>query len=90
MAGKNCTIVPVFADTNVVVYAFGRDESKVATAEEILAAQPTISVQVVNEFLGVCRVKLGFDIELRHRLARELLEGCHVVAIDSRVVGKAM
>jgi predicted nucleic acid-binding protein len=82
--------VPVFADTNVVVYAFGRDDAKVARAEAILAGQPTVSVQVVNEFLNVCRVKLGFDVEVRHRLAKELLDGCNVVAIDTRVVAKAM
>jgi predicted nucleic acid-binding protein len=82
--------VPVFADTNVVVYAFGQDAAKVERAEAILAAQPTVSAQVVNEFLSVCRVKLGLDVEVRHRLANELLEGCHVVAIDARVVAKAM
>jgi predicted nucleic acid-binding protein len=82
--------VPVFADTNIVVYAFGRDDAKVARAETILAGQPTVSVQVVNEFLNVCRVKLGFDVEVRHRLAKELLDGCNVVAIDTRVVTKAM
>ena len=82
--------MPVFADTNVVVYAFGRDNAKVARAEAILAAQPTISVQVVNEFLNVCRVKLGFDVEVRHRLAKELLDGCNVVSIDTRVIAKAM
>jgi predicted nucleic acid-binding protein len=82
--------VPVFVDTNIVVYAFGRDPAKVEKAEAILAAQPTISVQVVSEFLSVCRVKLGLDIEARHRLANELLAGCNVVALDSRVISKAM
>ena len=80
----------VFVDTNVVVYAFGQDAAKVERAESILGEQPTISVQVINEFLSVCRVKLGFDIATRHRLAGELLAGCNVVALDSRVVEKAM
>jgi predicted nucleic acid-binding protein len=82
--------VPAFADTNVVVYAFGRDAAKVERAEAILASQPTISAQVAGEFLNVCRIKLGLDVEVRHRLAQELLAGCNVVAIDSRVIGKAM
>jgi predicted nucleic acid-binding protein len=56
----------------------------------ILASQPTISAQVAGEFLNVCRIKLGLDVEVRHRLAQELLAGCNVVAIDSRVIGKAM
>ena len=38
----------------------------------------------------MCRVKLGLEIQVRHRLAQELLAGCNVVAIDARVVAKAM
>ena len=61
--GQNCTTVPVFADTNIVVYAFSKDDAKIAVAEGILELQPTISVQVVSEFLNLCRVKLGIEIE---------------------------
>lgn len=82
--------MPVFVDTNIVVYAFGQDAAKVERAEAILEAQPTVSVQVINEFLNVCRVKLGLDTATRHQLANELLAGCHVVALDSRVVARAM
>ena len=82
--------MPVFVDTNIVVYAFGQDAAKVERAEAILESQPTISVQVINEFLNVCRVKLGLDTATRHQLANELLAGCNVVALDSRVVAKAM
>ena len=82
--------MPAFADTNVVVYAFGKDEEKVAVAEGILKKQPIISVQVINEFLNVCRIKLGMDVPTRHRLAAELMAGCNVIALDPRVVEKAM
>jgi predicted nucleic acid-binding protein len=82
--------VAAFADTNVIVYAFGRDESKVRTAEGILGQQPTISTQVLNEFISVCRIKLGMDRPTRHRLAAELMAGCRVVALDSPIVVKAM
>jgi predicted nucleic acid-binding protein len=82
--------VPVFVDTNIAVYAFGLDEAKKAKGRELLARQPTISTQVVNEFLNVCRVKLKLDIAVRHVLARELIAGCDVVMLDSNVVDKAM
>lgn len=82
--------MPVFVDTNIVVYAFSGDAARAGKAESILEGQPTISVQVVNEFLSVCRVKLGLDTATRHRLAGELLAGCNVVALDLRVVAKAM
>ncbi|MBI4292095.1 MAG: PIN domain-containing protein [Betaproteobacteria bacterium] len=82
--------MPAFADTNVVVYAFGQDDTKVAVAESILENQPTVSVQVISEFLNVCRIKLGMDVPSRHKLARELIAGCNVVALEPRVVEKAM
>lgn len=82
--------MPVFVDTNIVVYAFGQDAAKVERAEGILANQPTISVQVINEFLSVCRVKLGLDTATRHRLVNELLAGCNVAVLDTRIVTKAM
>jgi predicted nucleic acid-binding protein len=88
--GQNCTTVPAFADTNVVVYAFAKDDAKIAVAEGILEKQPTISVQVISEFLNVSRVKLGMDIPTRHKLARELIAGCNVVALEALVVEKAM
>lgn len=46
--------MPAFADTNVVVYAFAKDEAKIAIAEGILEKQPIVSVQVISEFLNVC------------------------------------
>ena len=76
--------MPDFVDTNVVVYAFGQDAAKVDKAESILRSQPTISVQVINEFLSVCRVKLGFDIATRHRLASELLAGNRYAVVAER------
>ena len=82
--------MPAFADTNIVVYAFAQDDAKIAIAEDILEKQPTISVQVVSEFLNVCRIKLGMDVPTRHKLAQELIAGCNVVPLETRVVEKAM
>lgn len=65
--------MPAFADTNVVVYAFSNDDAKIAVTEGILEKQPTISVQVISEFLNVCRIKLGMDIPARHKLPRRSL-----------------
>ena len=78
--------MPAFADTNIVVYAFAKDDAKIAVAEGILERQPTISVQVISEFLNVSRVKLGMDIPTRHKPARELIAGRNVVALEPRVV----
>lgn len=87
---KNFMTVPVFVDTNVVAYAFGEDAAKKAKARSLLANHPTISTQVVNEFLNVCRVKLKIGVATRHRLAEELMAGCDVVTVNPAVVQKAM
>ena len=36
-------------------------------------------MQVLSEFLNVCRVKLGMDVSTRHKLAAELIAGCNLV-----------
>lgn len=82
--------VLAFVDTNVAVYAFGTDEAKIAVAEKLLSGKPTISAQVVNEFLNICRVKLGMGLATRHALARELIAGCRVVPVDTATVKQAM
>jgi predicted nucleic acid-binding protein len=80
----------VFADTNIVVYAYGVDPAKVAAAKTILNNAPVISTQVINEFHNVARRKLGLDMATRHRIATDLLKSCRVVAIDQAIVAAAM
>ncbi len=50
--------MPVFLDSNIVLYALGDEESKRAVASELLAAWPTISTQVISECSHVLRRKL--------------------------------
>ena len=82
--------MPVFVDTNIAAYAFGEDTAKRARARALLADHPTISTQVINEFLNVCRVKLKIDVTTRHRLAQEMMSGCDLVTVNPAVVQKAM
>ena len=44
-----------FLDTNILVYAALSDDPRRPTAERLLAAGGTISVQVLNEFANVAR-----------------------------------
>lgn len=80
----------VFADTNIVVYAYGADPIKIVPAKNILNASPVISTQVINEFHNVARRKLGLDMGTRHRVATDLLQSCRVIAIDQTIVVAAM
>ena len=48
----------IFLDTNIVLYAFGKDEFKRQIALGLLAQYPIISTQVINECSHVMRRKL--------------------------------
>lgn len=52
----------IFLDTNVLVYAFGAKKSsvqdpRIAIAEQAVMLGGAVSVQVLNEFVQVCRRK---------------------------------
>jgi predicted nucleic acid-binding protein len=80
----------VFADTNIVVYAYAKDPQKSPIAEAILMAAPVISTQVVSEFLNIARTKMGLDLATRHKVARDLLYSCAIVPLDAQTVAQAM
>jgi predicted nucleic acid-binding protein len=56
-----------FFDTNVILYAFRRDDTRGQLAEALLAAGGSLSVQVLNEFVAVARRKLDKSWEEVHR-----------------------
>jgi predicted nucleic acid-binding protein len=65
--------VKPFLDTHILVYAVLSDDRRCPTAELLLAAGGTISVQVLNEFANVARGKLKWpwpDIEAMLTLVR--------------------
>ena len=47
----------VFLDTNVFVYAVAQDDPRCQSAEELISAGGTVSVQILNEFAAVVRKK---------------------------------
>ena len=48
-----------FFDTNLMIYAFAKDDARAEAAEALLAAGGVISVQILNEFVAVAARKLG-------------------------------
>ncbi len=64
-----------FVDTNIVLYSLSDDVAKRRQALTILANQPVLSLQVLNEAANVMRRKLKFDIPaIREVLLRWLRE----------------
>ena len=58
--------MPVFLDTNIIGYLL--DSGKKERSRRLASAQPHVSVQVLNEFVAVCR-KTGKDRETAYALA---------------------
>jgi len=52
-----------FFDTNVIVYAFAKDDHRTTIAEMLLAGGGVIGVQILNEFVAVAARKLGMPWE---------------------------
>jgi predicted nucleic acid-binding protein len=65
-----------FFDTNILIYAFGRQDPRQANAAGLVAEGGVVSVQVFNEFIDVTRRKsaLSWDrIASALEIARETL-----------------
>ena len=70
-----------FLDSNVVLYALGDDERKRAIACALLARQPTISTQVINECSHVLRRKQQFAPADVARIMEDVAQVARVVDV---------
>lgn len=50
-----------FIDSNILLYTVGSDATKADRANRLMDEKPTISVQVLNEFVNVGRKKLKLE-----------------------------
>jgi len=48
-----------FLDTNVLVYAYSRDDARTIAARQLLLDGGVVGLQVLNEFVSVARSKLA-------------------------------
>jgi predicted nucleic acid-binding protein len=51
-----------FLDTNILLYAFGKDDYKKRIAKELIRQRLIISVQVINEICNVLFKKFNFSV----------------------------
>ncbi len=82
--------MPAFVDTNVVVYAVGRDNDKQSRARHILEATPIASSQVINETIAVLTGKQRFTREEAFDVADALMKLVAVAPVTATTVRDAM
>ena len=79
-----------FADTNIVVYAVGKDSTQRTKARAILAGGISVSTQVINETVNVLSRKQGASLTVAHHIAESLLELCHIIPVDESSIREAI
>ncbi len=70
----------IFLDSNILLYALSPDLEKRTKAAATLAMKPTISVQVLNEFVNVVRKKFKKEFSEVAELLAPIRVKCEVVA----------
>ncbi len=87
---RNSTNVPAFVDTNVAVYALGRDSAKATRARQVLDAAPIASSQVINEVISVLTGKQQFSRAEAYEVATALMKLVAVAPVTANTVRDAM
>jgi len=83
---------PVFADSNVVIYAYSRTErDKQTRAADILISRDcVVSTQVLNEYCNVCVKKKFISVaEVQNNLV-EILNNCGLYVVNETTVSGAL
>lgn len=78
-ATKPIPVTEVFLDSNILLYSLSPDLEKRTRASAALAISPTISVQVLNEFVNVARKKLKIEFEEIAELLAPIRVKCVIV-----------
>ncbi len=77
-----------FADTNVVLYTIGTDERKREVARGILARNPEVSAQVINEAVNVCLRRFSFSRERAYAFADSVMRRVDVLPVGESTIRK--
>ena len=79
-----------FADTNIVIYAESQNPGKSEKAAAIIAVNPVISSQVVNECVNTLTRKYGFLLLDAHEIALSLMTACEVAPVNADTIKAAI
>lgn len=71
-----------FFDSNVLIYLTSPEPLKAARARALVNAGGTVSVQVLNEFVNVCRRKFGRPFHDIREALRNIRQLCTVLPLD--------
>lgn len=79
-----------FLDSNVLIYALGRDVAKKAVAVALIGGGAVISTQVLGEVANVMQRKLGFTAQQAVEVVTDLIRRLDVALISPQTVLAAL
>jgi predicted nucleic acid-binding protein len=74
-------VTEIFLDSNILLYTLSPGGDKHTKATTAIAMRPTISVQVLNEFVNVTRKKLKLEFAAITELLAPIRVKCEVVSL---------
>lgn len=85
----NAMTAKFFLDTNIALYTIGQDRHKTEVARGLIATEPFVSAQVINECVNVCLRKFGFSREQAYAFADNVMRRTNVLPVDEAVIRKS-
>jgi predicted nucleic acid-binding protein len=81
----------IFLDSNVVIYAyFKQDEKKQHISKELVSQNAIISTQVLQELTNTLHRKMGVDYSIVRSILHECLKNCNLNTNTSGTVFSAL
>jgi predicted nucleic acid-binding protein len=74
-------VTRVFIDSNILLYSISNDPVKLKCARNLISDGPTISTQVLNEFVNVARRKLNLGFETIEATLTPIRYACSIVGL---------
>ncbi len=71
-----------FIDSNILLYSISNDPVKLKRSRNLIADGPTISTQVLNEFVNVARRKLNMDFESIEAFLSPIKFACAIASLN--------
>ena len=76
----------IFADTNILLYLLSDDFDKKVISKKILASNPYISTQVLNEFSNISIKKIKLSIADTKKLISKISEKTTVFIFSEKTI----
>jgi predicted nucleic acid-binding protein len=80
----------IFLDSNILIYAIGKDKYKKNISIGLIKKRPLISTQVLNEISNIMTKKLTLPYQDIHKIIDSIIQKCEIKTIDIFTIKMAL